>query len=131
MTNTEKRELLIKELLSVKAKGLRVFTNVPSEYNYSNYGLLTDGTNIIYVQFGEYGSTLFTTFFEWIPSKKNGSGCRTLKNGYGYKELTKEVFLEAVEYGKKFAKQCRAELYKDFDSYFNRDNYNKNHYIEL
>lgn len=131
MTNTEKRELLKRELLKMKAEGFRVFINTPDEQNYYNYGIITDGMYIVYVQFGEYGSTLFTTSFQWVPSRKNGSGCATTEKGCGYKELTKEMFYEAVTYGRSFARQCKAEQYKNIEQYFAVDTYRKNHYIKL
>lgn len=128
MINIDKRELLTSNLLRAKAEGLRVFINVPDEHNYYNYGILTDGTNIICVQLE---GTLFITFFAWYPFKKNGSGCLTLESGCGYKKLTKEVFLEAVEYGNNVGRKYGVELYKSFNHFFNIDKWSKNHYIEL
>lgn len=89
---------------------------------------MTDGINIIYVQFSEYGIG-FTTTFRYVPSRKDGSGCSTLENGYEYEELSKEVFDEAVKIGKHLAlHKYRAELYKSFEQYFRGK---ENYYIEL
>ena len=48
-----KRELLKNELLNLKICGYRVFINKNDNENgsYLNYGLISDGTNILYVQF--------------------------------------------------------------------------------
>lgn len=131
MNKKSKRELLTEELLRVKKEGLRVFINEPDEYNYYNYGLMTDGTNIIYVQFGEYGSCLFVTSFEWIPSRENGSGCQTIKGGMGYEHLSKDVFDDAVKYGKRFAKKCHAECYKSFEQFYSSDKTRSQRYKEM
>lgn len=126
MTVAEKRAKLKKELEKVKAEGLRVFINRSSDY-YA-YGLMTDGINIIYVQFSDYGIG-FNTTFDYVPSRKNDSGCSTLKSGYEYKELSKEVFDEAVKIGKYLALyKYGAELYKSFEQYFRGK---ENNYIEL
>lgn len=117
MTNAEKREFLINELLKVKKSGLRVFVNIPGIFDDSIYGIISDGTNIVTVCFCEYGSTLFRTSFEYVPSRKNGSGCAIFEDGCGYKELTKDVFFEAVNYGKNFAIQNGAKLYQNFDQF--------------
>lgn len=124
MTLEEKRIKLKKELKKVKSEGLRVFINRSSD---CAYGIMTDGINIIYVQFSEYGIG-FKTTFDYIPSEKNGSGCSTLERGYEYKELSKEVFDEAVKVGKNLAHKYRAKLYKSFEQYF-KDKENK--YVEL
>ena len=124
MTILEKKEALKKELLKVKSEGLRVFINKSPDYAH---GLMTDGMNIIYVQFTDYFYG-FDTTFEYVPNKATGSGCHTLDHGYYYKELNKGIFLEAVNAGKKRAFVYGAELYKNFEQYY------KNHehfYIEL
>lgn len=125
-----KRERLTNELLKAKADGLRVFINKPDEYNYSNYGIMTDGESIVYVQFGECGSYNFVTSFEYVPSRENGSGCQTLESGYAYNGLSMDVFVEAVEYGKNYVKKHGAKLYRNFEHFF-EDIFRKNHYVEL
>lgn len=124
MTILEKKEALKKELLKVKSEGLRVFINKSPDYAY---GLMTDGMNIIYVQFTDYFYG-FDTTFKYVPKGSIGSGCATLNKGCYYKELNKEFFLEAVRTGKNRAFVYGAELYKNFEQYY------KNHehsYIEL
>lgn len=112
MTILEKKEALEKELLKVKSEGLRVFINKSSDYAY---GLMTDGKNIIYIQFTDYFYG-FKTTFEYVPKGSTGSGCVTLDKGDCYKELNKDIFLEAVNIGKKRA-LYHAELYKSFEHY--------------
>lgn len=124
MTILEKKEALKKELLKVKSEGLRVFISKSPDYAY---GLMTDGKNIICVHFAQYFYG-FDTTFEYIPNKNTGSGCATLDKGCYYKELNKDIFLEAVRTGKNRAFVYGAELYKNFEQYY------KNHehfYIEL
>lgn len=130
MTNTDKRRLLIDELMNLKSESLRVFINNLNDIVYSNYGLISDNKNIIYVQFGEC-SNLFETVFEWVPSRKNGSGCLTLEKGYGYEHLSKEVFYEAVNEGKRLANKYGAELYTNLEQFLKKDIYTETHYIEL
>lgn len=127
--NANKRERLTNELLKVKTEGLRVFINTPDVHNYFNYGLITDGKNIIGVNFAEYGSG-FTTTFDYVPTKNCGSGCATLESGYQYTELSKEVFEEAVKDGKRFAMKLGAIFYRDIDHFFN-DAWHKKAYVEL
>lgn len=125
MTLEKRKEKLKMELLKAKAEGLRVFI---TDSNYYAYGIMTDGTNVIYVECPYYG-TGFTTCFEYVPSRGCGSGCPTLKSGYEYKELSKEIFLEAVHDGKVLAWKYGATLYQNFEQYFNT--YRQEHYIEL
>ena len=54
MTLTEKKEKLRNELNKLKSDGLRVFI---SKSDYYAYGLMTDGKNIIYVQYSTYKYT--------------------------------------------------------------------------
>lgn len=111
MTILEKKEALEKELLKVKSEGLRVFISKSSDYAY---GLITDGKNIIYIQFADYFYG-FKTTFEYVPKRSTGSGCATLDKGYCYKELNKDIFLEAVYIGKERA--LYQELYRSFEHY--------------
>lgn len=66
MTLKQKREKLIAELLKVKDEGLRVFV---CNSDYYAYGIMTDGINIVYVQFYDYGTGFYPSF-EYIPSYK-------------------------------------------------------------
>lgn len=116
MTILEKKEALKKELLKAKSEGLRVFIN--NLYGCV-YGIMTDGTNIIYVEFADY-SYGFKTTFEYVPNINIGCGCATLDEGCYYKELNKEIFLEAVNIGKKRAFVYGAELYRSFEQYLKR-----------
>lgn len=126
MTLTEKKEKLRNELNKLKSDGLRVFI---SKSDYYAYGLMTDGKNIIYVQYSTYGEG-FKTIFEYIPSRKNGSGCATLKECYEHKELSMEIFYESVQCGKILADNYKAERYKDIEQFF-RINHNIDMYVEL
>lgn len=116
MTILEEKEALKKELLKAKSEGLRVFISKSPDYAY---GLMTDGANMICVEFYKYGYGLITTF-EYVPNKTTGSGCSTLDEGNCYKELNKEIFLEAVNAGKKRAFVYGVELYKNFEHYLRR-----------
>lgn len=111
MSAIEEKIVLTKELLKAKSEGLRVFISKSPDYAY---GLMTDGTNIIYVA---NNANDFTTTFEYIPKESIGCGCHTLDHGCYYKELNKEIFLEAVNIGKKRAFVYGAELYKGFEHY--------------
>lgn len=125
-----KREFLINELLRCKNEGLRVFINTEDEHEYYNYGLITDGTNIISVNFGKYGSNGFETSFEYVPSRKCGAGCKTLEEGYKHTKLTKEIFEEAVKKGKELSTYYGATLYRNIDHFF-MDAWHKKAYTEL
>lgn len=127
MKREEMRQFLKENLLNCKKDGLRVFINKDSSYVY---GLITNGTDIIYVETGGLFHNLFITSFEYVPSKKNGSACSTIENGYGYTKLTKAVFEEAVFNGRKQAAQYGAKLYKNIDEFLD-DKFNRNHYVEL
>lgn len=116
MTILEEKEALKKELLKAKSEGLRVFIN--NLYGCV-YGIMTDGTNIIHVRFEDDFNGLITTF-EYVPNINIGCGCATLDEGCYYKELNKEIFLEAVNAGKKRAFVYGAECYKSFQQYLKR-----------
>lgn len=126
MALEEKKKYLRSQLLNCKEEGLRVFISRSEDYAY---GLITDGTSIIYVQI-ESLSNLFTTTFQYVPSRKNGTGCCTMEQGCGYKQLTRKVFEEAVHHGKIQASKYHATLYTGIDQYLN-DRWNKNNYMEL
>ena len=126
MTLTEKKEKLRNELNKLKSDGLRVFI---SKSDYYAYGLMTDGKNIIYVQYSTYGEGL-KTIFEFSQSRGNGPGCATLKEGYEYKELSMEIFYESVQCGKILADNYKAKRYKDIEQFF-RINHNIDMYVEL
>ena len=127
-----KRERLVNELLACKEEGLRVFINKPCEHNpyYESYGLISDGVNIIYVQYGEYGSQLFDPSFQYVPTHCGG-GCKILDPGYGYEHLNKEIFEKCVRKGKRLAKCYKAILYDNLDHYFRKDRFAKSTYVEL
>ncbi len=125
MTIKQKREKLTKELLKVKNEGIRTFINRHDDFAY---GIMTDGINIIGMQFSECGNG-FTTSFEYVPNRKTGSACRTSKNGYEYKELSKNVFFESVQNGKILAWEYGATLYRNFEQYF--DAHKQKYYTEL
>lgn len=127
MKNVEERKGHLKEqLLDVKKYGLRVFLNISKDYVY---GLMSDGINIIYVQLKD-GDNLFTTVFEYVPSKKNGTGCLTCKEGYGYEKLTRDVFNEVVREGRNLAARYGAKLYENLEEFL-RTRYNAETYEEL
>lgn len=126
----DKRELLTKELLRCKEEGLRVYINKPDEHNTGSYGLMTDGKSVVYVQFDDYGSQLLRTFFEYVPSRKCGTGCATLDEGFGYRHLSKGVFDDAVSEGKRLAKEYGVVLYRDADHFF-EDEFHRRNYEEL
>lgn len=133
MRSADARKLMKKALLNAKSDGLRVFINKVDErsYYYPNFGILTDGINIVSVQFGRYGNMLFVTVFNWIPSRENGTGCQTCEDGYGYKTLTRNIFSEAVSYGRNAAVRWGAKPYRDFEHYLMRNKDFANRYIEL
>lgn len=116
MTVLEEKEALKKELLKAKSEGLRVFISKSPDYAY---GLMTNDINMIYVDVINY-SYGFTTSFKYVPSKATGGGCHTLDKGCYYKELNKEIFLEAVNTGKKRAFVYGADLYRSFEHYLKR-----------
>lgn len=127
MAILEKKEALKKELLKVKSEGLRVFINKSPDYAY---GLMTDGISMINVDVENYPYG-FTTSLEYVPNKATGSGCHTLDHGCYYKELNKEIFLEAVNMGKKRAFVYGAELYRSFEHYLKRHPDFNRFYTEL
>lgn len=133
MTVEEKHNTLTNELLQLKAEGLRVFINTinPNDHNNHAYGLITDETDIIYVEYDEQENRLFTTSFEYVPSRTTGSCCPAVENGYGYEHLSKKVFEESVKYGRRLACQYKATLYDNFNHYMRIDPWRKEHYTEL
>lgn len=129
MTDREQDRARLKEnLLKCKAESLRVFICKSQDYAY---GIITDGTeNIIYVQTNAYDRNLFAPSFEYVPSRKTGSCCSAVEQGYGYTKLSKNMFNESVLVGKKNAASFHATLYKNIDEFL-ADPRNKNEYIEL
>lgn len=124
----ERRELLTKELKGMKEKGYLVFINTPDKGNCYNYGIISDGKNIVYTQFAAFGFG-FTTTFLYVPSKSNGSGIRT-SDDFGYRHLNETVFDEATKYGLGYAHRYHAQLYKSLEDYLERP-LNTGYYVEL
>ena len=129
-----KRELLKNELLNLKACGYRVFINKNDNENdsYLNYGLISDGTNILYVQFAEF-STWFTISFRYYPSRNHGSGCMYCdsENIIEMQNITKTDIKNIIAYGLAYCRRNHVQRYASLDDYFNKDFFAKNHYIEL
>lgn len=66
--------------------------------NSDPYAVISDGVNVIYVQFGEYGTMGYSPAFEYVPSAKTGSGCMIFnpsKEGLPV-HFTKALFDECV-----------------------------------
>ena len=97
----ERRNFLRDNLLAMKKEGYRVFINHPDEFYSFNYGIVSDGKHIVYVQMSKY-ENLFETAYEYVPSPSYGGGYMTLEKGYGYRLLSKEVFDEVVKSGEKY-----------------------------
>ncbi len=125
----KKRKLLAQELLRCKEEGLRVFINSSSDMGF-NYGLISDGKSMIVISYVEYSSTLFSPTFEYVPSRKCGTGCKILDDGYGYKHLNKSIFDECVQRGSALARNYGAKFYKGINQYFT-DKWLAENYIEL
>ena len=65
MAKENARNRMIRQLLEFKDAGLDVYINHVTELTDSHYGIITDGENIIYIQFATYSSdTLFSMSFE-------------------------------------------------------------------
>lgn len=131
MTYPERRKHLILELKQLKKEGFRVFINKPSREETSVYGIITDNTNILHVQYSEYNSDLLQVYFKYVPDKKTGDCCSVTKTGYGYEHLNKEIFEESVQRGHVKAAAYHATLYEDFDHYLKTSTWAENHYMEL
>lgn len=116
MVKEEARNRMIRQLKVFKDAGLNVYINRFDRLTDSHYGIISDGKNIVYIQFAEYGAdTLFLMFFEYIPSIEYGSGVSFWDEGKA--ELTVEDFKACVAYGKKKAAEYGAELYRSLDHY--------------
>lgn len=128
MIKEEARNRMIRQLLEFKDAGLDVYINHVTELTDSHYGIITDGENIIYIQFATYSSdTLFSMSFEYVPSRKNGSGVGFIESK---ESLTMNDFEECVTYGRRFAARYGAELYRSFEQYM-KDPWHKEHYEKL
>lgn len=112
----KRREILKNELLGMKKEGFTVYMNKPDEFKQYNYGFISDGISVMYVEMDEY-ETLFVPYFQWKPSSSNGTGCAVLEKGYGYAKLDRDAFDETVKTGKCNAKRWHAVLYKDMDEW--------------
>lgn len=126
----EKRALLTKNLLNMKKEGFRVFINKPDRFREYNYGIISDGTDIVYVQIPRR-STLFETSFQYVPSKKNGTGIQTIEEGYGYEKILPEVFEEVVKIGRSYACASGIRCYTGIEEYFSSRPSAKDLYQEL
>lgn len=124
------RKFLTTELESMKSNGFRIFINTEDQFKQHNYGLVTDGTNILYVQCCEH-EALLEPMLKYVKTKENGCGCPAIEEGFGYQHLTPEAFQEAVDYGKKLATKYKATLYKSFDEYIKKEPHDLELYIEL
>lgn len=124
------REFLIHELNDITLQGYRVFINNEDQFQDYNYGIITDGKDILYVECCR-NEPLIETALPYIKSKENGSMCPAIEDGVGYTHLSEDAFLESVKYGKKLAAKYHVTFYADFDDYVKRNSFEMKNYIEL
>lgn len=107
---------LIKEILSFAAgNGYRAF----SVKGHDTFGyIITPADNVISVSKGEFGGVIFC--FDYVPSKKNGSGCLCNDKAlYVVPSITELQVIEAV--GKDFATKLGAEFYKNSSQWYKKN----------
>lgn len=111
---SRQREILIDELRKMKEQyGFRVFICTSEDYCY---GIITDGNEIISVNKGTWGGFLMS--YNYIPSREHGSGCGNYDYfAIGKWFLTKEMYDDAVEYGRKFTSKYGIRRYSGIDHY--------------
>lgn len=129
-----KRELLRNEFLKLKECGYRVFINKSNNENdsYLNYGLISDGTNILYVQFAEF-STWFVMSFQYCPSRNHGSGCMYCNStsAIEMQNITETNIQNVIAYGSAYCRRNHVKRYANIEEYFNKNSFAKNNYVEL
>ena len=128
MIKEDARSRMIRQLMEFKDAELDVYINHVDSPTDSHYGIITDGENIVYIQFAAYSSdTLFSMSFEYIPSKGYG-------NGVGFIErkahLTMEEFKECIAYGRRYATSHGVKIYQSFEQYM-EDPWHKKIYKKL
>lgn len=131
----KKREALRERLLEAKALGFAVFLTKAGEFPDIPYGLISDGTDVLYVQDmdggGWDGENLYYVAYEYVPSRQNGSGCAVTEPGEGYVCFTKEMFDECVNIGRRKAASFGAVRYRNLEQAFRTDSWRREHYEKL
>ena len=114
------REHLLNQLLSMKKQGYQAWISKETQNGRpadTNYALLSDGKDILYLQMAEYRSEVIVPYYQWQRSRKNGTGTALLKEGTGHPVLTTETFLEDCATGRQTAMGCGAVCYKNLEEY--------------
>lgn len=124
-----KRELLTRILLDMKAEGFRVFINKQDKFTTSSYGLITNGEDIVYIQFDEYHCG-YRMAYEYVPSRAHGRGCSYHDMGMGVSIVDKEEVQKVINYGHDYTRRNHVQRYSGID-HFMKDDWHKRVYAEL
>lgn len=120
----KRREKMIAELTTLKMEcpDLNIF--MKRDDGFEPYAVISDGKNIIYVQFGEFGVMEYAPSYEYIPDRTNGDGCgiydqmkEVLPN-----HITRTFFNECVKIGSRLAAKYGAKRWGSFESYMDHQN---------
>ncbi len=75
--------------------------------------------NISYIQVD--WACEYVPYFEYVPSRGNGSSCSCIEDGMCYTGLSKEMFEECVESGLALANKYHATLWENTDCWLKDD----------
>ena len=131
----ERRKRMVEDLKKLKKESpeLSILMDKKDRNNSDPYAVISDGKNVICVQFGEYVAMGYSPAFEYVPSEKTGSGCiifNSLKENLPV-HFTKDLYDECVAKGKEFASKYNAKLWTSFSAYMNYYPGRKDMYEEL
>ena len=129
-----RRRELEEALRGAKKEGLRAFLGKPGDPSGTPYVLLSDGTDILYIEHigpSTDRTPLFSVSYEYMPSREAGSACAVTKPGYGYEMLNRKAFCECTAKGRQLAASYHAKRYKGLDQFLARNAWKKEHYEEL
>lgn len=126
------REKMKEQLLYFKGQGLRAFISTERpDLHSESYGLISDGTNIMIINFGTFTSGFYPSF-EYKPSREYGSSYvpESFDHMLGQPVLTMDDLRECIASGRGYAVSHKIPLYNGLEDYF-KDKWNKENYTEL
>ena len=103
-------------LKRLRADGFRVFISSNEEYNY---GLVTDGTHMIGINSAPYFDG-FTLTYEYVPTKKFGTGVGCLDPLVGKTNITREDVEGCISYGIGYTFKHGVRRYASLDEFMKR-----------
>jgi len=123
----EYRAKLIESMKDLAANGYKCFIE-PEDSQYLYGHVITPLDNVLYVQRDSFDWRGWTFSLQYVPGRKNGSGCGCLEDPVN--DLSLAIWERAEREGLAFARKLGATLYESSEKWL-ADRWNKDAEIEV